>query len=317
MKQILEKLDFSFSFSDFNVITELLDHYLEDRVYVFDEVFNAKTYSDKDKVDYIHYFIEPCIKDKPHHDYLERIQHFLSREYEIFNHPKISALVDTLQSIFFTRKDDYDSIEDFEDYEVEVIDQIYESWQQLYQLISQYPLLELDTFKYEVIDFVPIYYTDDSDSYVLNEVKKFVKVMKKEYPTSLRRLDSLILCDTEYIEFVAGEGTMAFFVGDNVFMPNKVSDDDKLFFTTTLYHEFGHFIYDLLPEHCQVLWTDYYKEWITKGIKLTREEGNDVEELFADVFSLQHNEKKPDYISEPSTQIVDTYKDVLERGFTK
>jgi hypothetical protein len=141
--------------------------------------------------------------------------------------------------------------------------------------------------------------------------------MKKEYPTSLRRLDSIILCSKDYIEFVAGEGTMAYFVASNIFMPSSVPKEDELFFTTTIFHELGHFVYDLLPIECQILWQDYYIEWCKNNVKLTRDENNSVEELFADVFSLQYNPKQPDYIHEPSKLITNIFYEIIDRGFKK
>ncbi|MGD9678155.1 MAG: hypothetical protein AB7V16_07300 [Vulcanibacillus sp.] len=316
MKLLTEKLDFSFAIRDFEIITELLDQYLDDRVFVFNKLINENDFTNEEKKQYIHYFISACIEDKKQHEYLSKIQHFLSREYEVFNHPEIASVIDTLSSIFFTNVEDYSLIEDFENYEVETISVIYDSWQTLTELISVYPLLDLDTYKYEVIDFVPIYYKD-AESFVLKEVKSFIHKIKKEFPSSLRRLDSIILCDKDYIEYVAGEGTMAYFISDNVFMPSSVDKDNELFFVTTIYHEFGHFVYSLLPEECQILWQDYFIEWVNNGVKLTRDENNDVEEVFADVFSLVYNQKNPDYIHEPSKIITNTFKEILNRGFNK
>jgi hypothetical protein len=318
MKKLSERLDFSFSYNDFAVITELLEQYLDDRVYVFNKLINENSYTENEKTQYINYFITPCVEEMKQHEYLSKIQHFLSREYEIYNHPKIASLLDTLSSIFFTTKEDYDLIDDFENYEVETIDAIYELWQQLHELISNYPLLNLDDYKYEVIDFVPIYYKkEDVDSFVLKEIKKFIHIMKKEFPTSLRRLDSVILCSKDYIEFVAGEGTMAYYIESTIFMPANVEKEDELFFVTTLYHEWFHMVYSLLPEECQILWQDYYIEWCKKGLRLTRDENNEVEELFADVGSIVYNTKNPDYIHEPSKIIINTFNEILKRGFKR
>lgn len=313
--KLTEKLDFSFSFKDYNIITELVDYYLDDRVYVFNKLINDREYSEEEKLQYIHYFITPCLENEKQHEYLEKIKHFITREYEIYNYPKINTIINTLSSLFFVSKEDYDLIDDFENYEVETIDLIYKSWQQLYELISQHPLLDLDSYNYEIIDFVPIYYKDASE-FVLNETKKFIDNIKEEFPTSLRRLDSFILCSKDYIEFVAGEGTMAYFVSDNVFLPENVEEKDDLFFITALYHEFGHFIYSLLPEECQILWQDYYLEWTKNNIKLTRDKDNEVEELFADVFSLLFNPNPPDFIHEPSRIIIQVFKEIINRGFT-
>ena len=315
MKLLTEKLDFSFAIKDFNLVTELLDQYLNDRVYTFNKMFNDHDISDEEKQQYIHYFITKIFDNKKQHEYLSKIQHFLSREYEIFTNPEVANIVNALSSLFFANVEDFDLIEDFENYEVDTIEMIYEAWEELTELITIYPIIDLDSYEYEVVDLVPIYYKK-VQPFVLNEVKNFIHKMKEEFPVTLRRLDSIILCHKEYIEYVAGEGTMAYFISDTVFMPSNVESKDESFFTTTIYHELGHFIFSLLPEECQILWHDYYVEWLNSKLMLTRDENNESEELFADVFSLVYNIKNPDYIHEPSKIIVNTFKEVLNRGFT-
>lgn len=313
-----EKLDFTFSYKDFNLITELLNQYMDDRVYVFNSIVSMNDgFTDDLKKEYIHYFIAPFMENKPYHKYLSKINHFICREYEIYNYPEISEIVANLKSIFNTDYNTLEIIEDFEMYEMENINLIYALWEQFTSLVANYPILNLDTYNYEKIGSLPIYYNNPPKE-LLNEINEFILRMENEFPTSIRRLDSIILCSKDYIEFVAGKGTMAYFVSDTVFIPDDIKEDDYLFFITTLYHEFGHFIFSLLPEECYIIWYDYFDEWKQNKLKLTRDKEQDVdaEELFADVFSLIFNPNIPDYLHEPSQIIMNTFIDILNRGFT-
>lgn len=101
-------------------------------------------------------------------------------------------------------------------------------------------------------------------------------------------------------------------------MPSTIKDEDRLFFVETLYHEFMHFIYELLPETEHILWYDYFDQWKENSIKLTREYDKlDPEELFADVGSYIYGSEKNDFIKKPADMVIDTFKDIIERGFNR
>ena len=229
MNKIQEQLDFTFSFTDFEVITDILEEYLRDRSTAFNKIF-SKNYTEKDIAFYIHYLISPFLEEEKYHKSIYRIQHFLNREYEFYNNEKVEIIINELRDIFNVSYDIIKNIDDFEEYEFDTINKIYDLWGELYELVQKYPFLELDKFNYEIKDFVPIYSDPNTDSFVLNEFYKFVDIMKKEFPSSLRRIDSFIFCNPEYIEFVAGEGTMAYFISESVFMPCYVKEEDRNFF---------------------------------------------------------------------------------------
>jgi len=308
---IREKLDFTFSYKDFDTITELLELYLSDRITAYQDIFE-NDYTEDDKNFYIHYFIYPFLEDEDIHPYIYRIQHFLNREYELFNHTEINSIIVELQDIFGITQEQIEAVEDFEEFEFNNIEKIYELWEKLYEEIKNYPLLDLKDYNRQEIDKTVIFSDPATDSFVLDTFYEFLSIMQKNFRSELMRLDSFIFCDPEYIEFVAGEGTMAFFTSDNVFMPCYVEEDQRHFFAETIFHEFGHFIFDLLSETDQVLWYDFYNEWLEKGLELTREEGNEVEELFADVFSIIFNPHTNDFLHSPSDIIINTFIEIIK-----
>jgi len=176
----------------------------------------------------------------------------------------------------------------------------------------------LDSFTYNVIDGVTTYADPNTDKFIRDTFDSFVSKIKPKFPNSLKRIDSFIFCDPSYIEFVAGKGTMAYYINDSVILPCTVKEDDKLFFVETLYHEFMHFIYELLPENIQVIWYDYFDTWIENEVTLTREYDKlDPEELFADVGSFIYGPEHNDFIKEPSQIVVDVWKNLIESGFSQ
>ena len=83
-----------------------------------------------------------------------------------------------------------------------------------------------------------------------------------------------------------------------------------------LIHEFGHFIFDIMPERYQIAWYSNFDAWIQNEVKLTRDTGkNEVEELFADTFSILYNPNIGDFITEPSSLVIDTFMDLVSRSF--
>lgn len=309
-----EKLDFSINLDDFDAITSFVVDYLKDRISVYEKL-QSNDFTEYDIKYYIHYFINPCLDDKKSHPYLYRIQHFLSRDYEVFNFSDLSSITNKLLDLF---NYEFIDIESFFEDEHTNINSFYDLWNELYSQLKNYPYLMLNSFNYNVEDYVITYSDPNTDEFIIKSFKEFIHKMKKIFPNSLRRIDSFIFCDPSYINFVAGKGTMAYYIQDTVFMPSFINDEDKLFFVETLYHEFMHFIYELLPETEHILWYDYFDQWKDNNIKLTREYDKlDPEELFADVGSYIYGPEKNDFIKKPSDIVIDTFKDIIERGFNR
>jgi len=99
MKQLKEKLDFSFSMTDFSIISDMLYEYMLDRVTVFNTMQDM-SYDESIIDEYLHFFVSPHIKNKKYHPYIYRLIHFLSRDYEVFNVPTVASLVDILLDCF-------------------------------------------------------------------------------------------------------------------------------------------------------------------------------------------------------------------------
>jgi hypothetical protein len=326
-KHLKEKLDFSFSIKDFEEISKLLEDFLLFRIDVFKELFcSNKGLEKKSKNEYIHFFITQYDKDESNpdkpvaeqHHFLSRIQHFLSRNYEFFTLPEVQATIQSLLYCFtLTKEDIEENYDNFEEFENNIIDLILDKWDDLYSKVQEYPFLTIKEFKNEIIQGVSVYYKENSiDNELLEIYKHFIVDMNTVFPKSLKRIDSILFVPQSYIDFTAGEGTTAFFLEDEIFMPEQIVEKDKKFFVETLYHEFGHFIFALLTETNQILWYKYYDEWsVSSNIKLTREYGkNEVEELFADAFSRIYSPLH-DFIQEPSTVIIDTVKNILQDDF--
>lgn len=315
--KLKEKLDFSFSMKDFSEITKVLQSYMEERSTIYDNLFLNGNYTNDDLRKYAHYFITPLIKNREVHPALYRIKHFLSREYEFFTLPDVGSIIDQLQDYFSLSGEDLQLLDcPFEDFEYDVINAIIDLWNCLYDKACNYPFLIMNEYKNEVTNGVHFYYREDYvDKELLQIYMKFIEDVNTIFPKTLKRLDSILLVPQSYIDFTAGKGTAQFFLSDSIFAPEQIKEEDKKFFLETLYHETGHFIFDLLSETSQILWYDYYNNWIKKGIKLTREEGkNEVEECFADVFSRVYSPVH-DFIQEPNPIVVELFKNILEKEF--
>jgi hypothetical protein len=319
LQQLKEKLDFSFTMKDFEIMTKLLDEYIQERQYAYQELFCKEGDLDEDSYkEYIHYFITALFtdEDKKQHPFLERVNHFLSRNYECFSLPGVPEITSQLAYCFSLTKEEIYETPYFDEYDYEMMDTIIDLWNELYDKIMEYPFLNIREYEHEITNGISLYYKNESiDLELLGIYKQFITDMNNVFPKSLKRIDSILFVPQEYIDMSAGEGTTAYFMEDEIFMPEKIKDEDKKFFVETIYHEFGHFIFALLSESSQILWYDYYSTWLTQNIKMTRDEGkNEVEELFADGFSRIYSPLH-DFIQEPSIVIIDTVKNILEEEF--
>lgn len=279
--QLSEKLDFSFSSEDFNTIDSLFNSYIQDRKSIYENLFTNSEYTKEEERDYINFFIKQIIKEEEQHPYLFHILHFLNRNYEFYTLPEIYDVVQKLKNCFNITPE-Y-SLHD----EIGLLTNTVQYWEKLKEKIRFYPLLDLNSYYKVTVDNTSVYYKDDSNKVLVEEVIKFVTKISNYFPKQLARLDSFILCSPEYISFSGGENTFAYYIQDSVFLKNTIEKKDYSFYIETLYHEFGHFLFELITEKNQVLWYDLYTLWESKKITMSREkENNEPEELFADAFSI-------------------------------
>lgn len=310
-----EKLDFSFSIKDFKEISSMFDQYMDDRVSLYKKIFLEQSPTKQQMLEYISFFITPVVENALEHPNLYRIKHFISRNYEFYTLPSVSVLIEDLYNYLNLSAEDINLIEDFSEFEYNVIQTLYDSWRQLYEKVQELPFLLLKTFKYTTMCNCQIYYDPTTEEFTLKNFITFIKIIHKYFPKQLMRLDTFILCDPEYIEFSAGDKTMAFYLDDTVFIPCTVKNEDKEFYVETLYHEFAHHLFTLMKETSQLLWYDLYNTWVEKKLKFTRDDGNnEVEELFADVFSLLISPVH-DFIQDCSKTIKDYFKIIIEKEF--
>ena len=93
-----------------------------------------------------------------------------------------------------------------------------------------------------------------------------------------------------------------------------------------LYHEFGHYVFECMPEYLQIYWQENYKNWKEKGLKMCRDEKLNsqldvyMNELFADNFACYYLSDKmtdDDYIHNPSPIITDIFNFILRKAFAE
>lgn len=328
MSILNEKLDFNFSFADIKAIDTILNDYIKERSDFYSELFcSEESFTQEDVNSYLYYFTgyisDTLGEDEEVNPKLTRLLHFFSRNYEVFTIEPIAKDVSTilcyLQGEYLS---DNLSFEEISEMEVDAIQNLTDTWQELSEKFADYPLLNIDKMQYKDIDGVQVYYDANTQPYAMEEFEKFVKNVNKVFPNTLLRLDSFILVDPDYISFVAGEGTLAYFLDDTIFFGSSVKNiekcgDDREFYSRILYHEFGHFIFDLLSESSQIFWFDKYSEWKDKQVKMSRDEMkyDPEDELWADSFSFLFEDTKEGFIHKPSEIIIDTVKFLLNKEF--
>lgn len=319
-----ENLDFNLSFKDINCVNKLMKEFILDRKNFYKSVFLNGEYSNLDIKKYINYFTnlilfnenendndESIEKDK--HPSLIRLTHFFSRNYEVFVQPEISNIVEDIKNILNGKNlENFEDLE-FEDIEFKEISDLENRWDELIQEFSTFPLLNLNKMNYEEICNCQVYYTQNTQSYILSIFKKFLMKINEIFSENLLRFDTFILIDPSFIEIRAGEGTVAYFTDSCAFFPNSCRDEDKDFIYQVFFHEFGHYLFSLISEEKVYYWYDCYERWVkNENIKFSREEGyNEVEELFADAFSCIFADSD-DFIHKPSEIIINTVKFIID-----
>lgn len=333
MERIQEKLDYNFRYSDAKIIDELMRYYISDRERMYNELFcSTMDYTLEDVKSYIKYFMgEPNGNIEQdgdeYHEYLYRLKHFLSRNYEMNLIPEFAESVTNIYSCLISCLDtdiSDEDMENFESLEYESIKNLKTYWADYLSKLIEYPMLNLDKMNYANIAGVQVYYNDTITDWVLNTFLEFVQNIKRDFPSTLLRMDTFVLVSPEYITFCGGEGTEAFFTDDAIFYADSCPEEDREFYRSALYHEFGHFIYSLLSETYQIYWCDNYIEWKNNNVKMTRDEDKNsqkdefCEELFADCTSCHYLcdlMTDEDYIHNPSNLIMNVWEFIIKKEF--
>lgn len=331
-----ENITFNFSdsfFKDVNALDELIKNYLIDREKMYEELFcSEESYTNDDIDKYIDYFMTPSTDLTQNvYENLYHIQNFFNRDYEIYIQDEINSLRNKILSLISGTTYQYET---FEEDELKNIIEIKDLWEEFKVKTAQAPLLDLDKMDYKNVYGVQCYF-DNPQFFVQETFDKFMNVLHKNFPNVLLKLDTIVIVPKDYIEFVGGEGTQAFFTDNALFLANSCDKEDKeekIFYELVLYHELGHFIFSLLSETSKILWSDLYKTWREKDVKMTRdddrnsqlydEDGNESgefkEELWADTFAtLLYGEDLSDkyYIHKPSALISNSVKFILDDEF--
>lgn len=328
MNELNEKLDFNLTMEDISTMNSLMKEYIDVRKQFYKNIFcSDEEYTITDIYEYLAYFTQLNLtenEDLEQYDLVERILHFLERNYEMFIIGEIAQCVESIKSIFYGEYLETENINvgnDFEDIEYEHILSLENLWNNFIQYIREYPLMNLDKMEYEEMFGCHVYFEKGTQQTIKSGFKDFIENIHKDFPNILLRFDSFILVSPNYIELCAGEGTYAFYMDDTIFFSNKYDKDEKDFSNTVFYHEFGHFIYELIAETYQQYFTDCYIEWNENGTKMSRDlsdysnlEGAD--ELFADSFScLYHEPSDEGFIHKPSEIILDIVRFILEQEY--
>ena len=338
MKQSLaENIYFNYSdsfFKDVNTLTPIIEQYYKDRKAIFEQLYNDKDCTEQDLEEYFNYFTTASTEmTKDVYETLFRIQHFFDREYEIFINPQVLELRNSLldfvyNSSFLNKEAEQENIFNFR-----------KNWKKFKQVICEIPSLDLDKQEYKNLFGVQCYFDPNTQSFVVDTINSFMQNIHSAFPNTLLKLDTVLIVDKDYLQFLAGDdSTQAFFTDNCLFLASSCDDTDdpeeKIFFETVLYHEFGHFIFSLLSETSQIMWFNLYKDWQSKDVKMTRdkdknsqlyneegqETGENIEELFADTFAMKFVGEKTNnnfYIHKPSSLITDSLDFILRNEFTK
>lgn len=328
-EKLQEKLDYSFSFKDFKKINEYMNNFISDRRGSFQKYFieyNAETAKNFKKTcqDYIEYFVANDGKES--HSALYRIIHFINRPYEVFSLPEIEPLISRLKFLFSIPYEEIDDFEEFiSEYEVDTIQEIEEIWASLNELLASSPRIIMSDLQYIQKGSIQIYVEPNADTFIVQTISNLAEKMVESFPLHMSRLDSFFIVNKDYINFACGvddDSVMAFYLEDHIFFPSHIDPNDKDFFLFSVWHEAGHFIFELMSEASQELWYSQYQKWEEKGVKLSRIGNNDneVEECFADAFSYIYGPLKTvveDFVQPPSQIVMNTVRSLIEEEFNK
>lgn len=342
-KKLTENLDYTFSWRDLIAVDKLMKIYVYDREKMYTELFcSDEDFTKDDVTDYIKYFFGSDASDmdvdaseSKHHKYLYNIRHFLSRNYEFNILPSYQQLINDLIDCLYYYGDTStdEGIQEFIDCEYECIKNLEQNWVVFLQTMASYPMMHLEKLKHISVLGCDVYYDKSTDKFVLDSFLEFLQNVKKDFPTVISKFDRFLLVDNDYLQFLADDGgedshTEAFFTDNAIFLKAHCEDlkneSEKFFYKEVLYHEFGHFIFEQLPEHLQLYWQESYSEWKKKGLKMCRDEDKNsqldvyMNECFADNFSCYYLGDKmtdEDYIHLPSQLITDTFEFIIRKAF--
>ena len=322
---INENIDFSSydSFTkDFEAIKTLIIEYINDRKECFQTIISG--ICDKDSINIYNRFFIQCESeyDEDCWEGLWRIFHFLDRNYEIFNQEDITY---TKQFLLQSLNECNTNVDTFIDDETDTLSLLIDNFNEFCKACENVKLLNIDKMDNFIIHDINVYSSKNTDENVLelfnSILDNFMNTFRKDI---MHKLDTICLVDSDYIEYIGGEGTIAFYTDQCLFLSNKLDTLDKdevKFYKTVVCHELGHFLYSNLSEVMQIYWYDLAKTWIENNTKLTRDDETNsqtgiemYEELFADCVACYFNSKimtDKDYIHNPNPIIMTTFKNII------
>lgn len=342
-KKLKENLDYTFSWKDLISVDKMMKSYLADREKMYTDLFcSDEEYTKDDCFEYLTYFMGSDASDMDidnedctHHKYLYNIRHFLGRNYEFNILPSywesVSNITDCL--CYFGSLETDEEMEEFVNSENECIQNLKDFWNDFLQTLANYPMMHLDKLKHTCIMGCDVYYDKNTDKFVLDSFLEFLQNVKRDFPNIISKFDRFLIVDNDYLQFLADDGgedsgTMAFFTDDAIFLKAHCDDlndeSERFFYKEVLYHEFGHYIFEQLPEYLQLYWQENYLEWKKKDLKMCRDKDRNsqldvyMNELHSDCFACHYLGDKmtdEDYIHLPSQIIVDTFEFILKKAF--
>ena len=342
-KKLKENLDYTFSWKDLIAVDKMMKSYLTDREKMYTDLFcSDEEYTKDDCLEYLTYFMGSDVSDMDidsedctHHKYLYNIRHFLGRNYEFNILPSywesVSNITDCL--CYFGGLETDEEMEEFVNSENECIQNLKDFWNDFLQTLANYPMMHLDKLKHTCIMGCDVYYDKNTDKFVLDSFLEFLQNVKRDFPNIISKFDRFLIVDNDYLQFLADDGgedsgTMAFFTDDAIFLKAHCDDlndeSERFFYKEVLYHEFGHYIFEQLPEYLQLYWQENYLEWKKKDLKMCRDKDRNsqldvyMNELHSDCFACHYLGDKmtdDDYIHMPSQIIMDTFEFILKKAF--
>lgn len=345
-KRLKENLDYTFNYKDLITADRMMKKYISDREKMYNELFNStEDYTVDDLKEYLEYFMSPSASDMDvdskevkHHKYLWSIRDFLSRNYEFNLLPsycdKVTNVSDCLY--YFDEMGDNisdEGIEEIVEGEYECIENLKNFWTDYLVTMANYPLMNLDKMKHTSIMGCDVYFEKDTQDFVLNSFLEFLQNVKKDFPQILKKFDRFLIVNNDYLKFLADDGepdsgTEAFYTDDAIFLKSKCEklndESEKFFYREVLHHEFGHYIWQCLPQYLQIYWEENYSNWKAKKLKMCRDEDRNsqldvyMQELFSDCMAcyyLGNDMSDEDYIHLPNEQIMDTFDFILKKAF--
>ena len=343
-KRIKENLDYTFEWRDAIAIDRMMKSYINDRENLYAELFNSDEDFDKeDVIEYVDYFLSLNSSDMDvdnnnctHHKYLHNIHHFLERQYLYTILPSYEDMVANINDCLYYcgGLETDEEINAFVESEGECIENLKTFWHELLDTLADYPMLHLEKMNKTNIQGILVYYDKNTQPFVLNEVTAFLQDVKRDFPTIMKRFDTLFILDNDYLRFLSDDlggedsGTQAFYVENSIYIKaecdNLKDDSEKFFYREVLRHEFGHRVFDSLPEYLQIFWEENYKEWKNKGLKMCRDDDRNsqkevyCQELFADCMAVHYlgdEMSDEDYIHDCSSMIMDVFEFIIRKGF--